>query len=189
MTYYDSFKLQQYEDDFNINILRLDLAGIWDELIEMIKRSELPDGFEGRKEWIKLGTDYRRLVEPLDIGNYYRHQKYKESGPYMGEEKWPRPKRYRFTQRWREHDQKMEVNSSSESCFLAHVEQLIVRASKESFEAMKEDILKVEREVLEWVGDEELGEDVFLDGSTFAEWWKKLPDLHRSESCLAPKFA
>ncbi|KAM7479947.1 hypothetical protein LguiA_028160 [Lonicera macranthoides] len=188
VTYYDSFKCQEYEEDFNINILRLNLAGIWDELIEMLKRSELPDRFEGRKDWIELGTEYRRLVEPLDIGNYYRHQKYKETGPYMGKENWPRPKRYRFTQRWREHDLKLAVDSSSESCFLAHVEQLIVRASKESFEAMKEDILKVEREVSEWVRDEELGEEVFVEGSTFSEWWKKLPHHHRLDSRLAPNF-
>ncbi|MED6203495.1 Protein eds1L, partial [Stylosanthes scabra] len=61
----------------------------------MLKRYELPDEFEGKKEWIELGTSFRRLVEPLDIANYYRHLKNEDTGPYMIK---ARPKRYRYTQ-------------------------------------------------------------------------------------------
>ncbi|KAK6123010.1 hypothetical protein DH2020_043257 [Rehmannia glutinosa] len=81
--YYDAFKIQKDITDFNANVKRLELAGIWDEIVEMIKRYELPDGFEGRKEWIELGTLFRRLLEPLDIANYYRHLKNEDTGPYM----------------------------------------------------------------------------------------------------------
>ena len=73
--YYDAFKVQKESNDFQANVKRLVLAGVWDEVIEMLKRYELPDEFEGDKEWIKRGTEYRRLVEPLDIANYYRHLK------------------------------------------------------------------------------------------------------------------
>ncbi|XP_022868547.1 protein EDS1B-like, partial [Olea europaea var. sylvestris] len=119
--YYDAFRNQRDTNDFNTNVKRLELAGIWDEIKEMIKRCELPDGFEGRKEWIELGTMYRRLVEPLDIANYYRHLKNEDTGPYMIK---ARPKRYRVTQRWREHAERMSVGSSSESTFWAEVEEL-----------------------------------------------------------------
>ncbi|KAH7865228.1 hypothetical protein Vadar_003894 [Vaccinium darrowii] len=178
--YYDSFKLQNDVDDFQANVKRLELAGMWDEIIEMLKRYELPDEFEGRSEWIELGTKYRRLVEPLDIANYYRHSKNDDTGPYVIK---GRPKRYRFTQRWLEHAERMEKGSSSESCFWARVEEL--RSSNKSFEDMKEDILVLETDLLKWVEHRKIGNDVFLDESTFAKWWKNLPLQHRKESCIA----
>ncbi|KAF3953056.1 hypothetical protein CMV_021460 [Castanea mollissima] len=111
---YDAFKLQETPKDFDANVKRLELAGIWDEIIEMLKRYELPDAFEGLRDWVLLGTRYRRLVEPLDIANYYRHLKNEDTGAYMIR---GRPKRYKFTQRWREHADKMPAESSGESCF------------------------------------------------------------------------
>lgn len=78
--YYDAFKVQQDEKDFQANVKRLVLAGIWDEIIEMLKKYELPDEFEGKEDWIILGTRFRRLVEPLDIANYYRHLKHEDTG-------------------------------------------------------------------------------------------------------------
>ncbi|KAI8018786.1 hypothetical protein LOK49_LG04G01999 [Camellia lanceoleosa] len=40
----------------------LELAGMWDESIEMLKRYELLDEFEGHKEWIELGTEYIQTI-------------------------------------------------------------------------------------------------------------------------------
>ncbi|KAK3028010.1 hypothetical protein RJ639_040009 [Escallonia herrerae] len=185
--YYDSFKLQNEVKDFQANVTRLELAAIWDEIIEMIKKNELPDEFEGKKEWIDLGTEFRRLVEPLDIANYYRHAKNEDAGSYMEK---GRPKRYRFTQRWREHEERMPAEPISESCYLAEVEELIITCKKRSFEDIKDRILNLEKQVHGWVQamPEVLGKEVFLDGSTFAKWWNSLPRQHKSESCLKEKF-
>lgn len=172
---YDAFRASKSADDFNANVKRLELAGIWDEIIEMLKRHELPDGFESRNEWVQLGTRYRHIVEPLDIANYYRHSKNEDTGPYVTK---GRPKRYRFTQRWREHALRMPTGSSSESCFWAEVEELSLGA----FEDVKERILILETKIEEWVRKSELGKDVFLDDSTFVKWWKLLPQQHRSVS-------
>ncbi|KAJ4974653.1 hypothetical protein NE237_007827 [Protea cynaroides] len=54
--YYDAFKLQTEREDYDANVTRLELAGIWSEIIEMLKRYELPDGFECREDWVELGT-------------------------------------------------------------------------------------------------------------------------------------
>ncbi|KAL0014290.1 hypothetical protein SO802_001359 [Lithocarpus litseifolius] len=35
---YDVFKLQETSKDFDANVKRLELVGIWDEIIEMLKR-------------------------------------------------------------------------------------------------------------------------------------------------------
>ncbi|KAG5536794.1 hypothetical protein RHGRI_024281 [Rhododendron griersonianum] len=178
--YYDSFKLQNDVEDFHANVKRLELAGMWDEIIEMLKKYELPGEFEGQEEWIKLGTEYRRLVEPLDIANYYRHLKNDDTGPYMTK---GRPKRYRFTQRWREHAERMGRGSSSESCFWAALEEL--RSSNKKFEEMEEEIVQCETDLFKWLNHGEIGKDAILDESTFSKWWKTLPFQHRGKSCIA----
>ncbi|KAK9278083.1 hypothetical protein L1049_027641 [Liquidambar formosana] len=145
----------------------------------MLKRYELPDGFEGRERWIDLGTRFRRILEPLDIANFYRHSKNEETGAYL--EGRARPKRYRYTQRWLEHAKKKPVGFYSESCFWAEVEEQ-TRKLGQSFDNK---IVQLEKDILRWVGERELGMDVFLEESTFVKWWNKLPQQHRSGSCIA----
>lgn len=176
--YYDAFKLQETIDDFNANVKRLELAGIWDEIIEMLKRYELPDSFEGRKEWIQLGTQFRGQVEPLDIANYYRHLKNEDTGPYMIR---ARPKRYRFTQRWLEHAERVQTGERSESCFWAEVEEL----RNKPFMEVQNRILSLETKAWDWSQSGLLGDDVFFPESTFTKWWKQLPTQHRLTSWIS----
>ncbi|KAE8670931.1 zinc finger CCCH domain-containing protein 5-like isoform X1 [Hibiscus syriacus] len=177
--YYDAFKISKDEDDFKANVKRLELTGIWDEIIEMLNRYELPEGFESRKEWIELATKYRRIVEPLDIANYYRHAKDEDTGPYMHK---GRPRRYRYTQRWREHALRMPVGSSAESCFWAEVEELYRNTNPGAFEDIRERTIKLEGELEEWLHNKQISNDVFLKGSTFTKWWITLPHQHKSAS-------
>ncbi|KAJ6868839.1 hypothetical protein NC651_033820 [Populus alba x Populus x berolinensis] len=149
--YYDAFKSSEEEEDFHANVARLELAGIWDVIIEMLKRYELPDEFEGLEEWIGLGTRYRRLVEPLDIANYYRHLKNEDTGPYMGK---GRPRRYKCTQKWRQHAEQLP-DEIPESCFWAEVEELCIKAG---CQGTTESILHLKTRVDKWIQNEELGE-------------------------------
>lgn len=182
VSYYDAFKLSKDADDFNANVKRLELAGIVDEIMEMLKRYELPDEFEGHREWIDIGTRYRHIVEPLDIANYYRHLKNEDTGSYLIK---GRPKRYRYTQRWLEYALKMP-GSSWESCFWAEIEELCLRTVNMGlFEDVKGHILYLERQVQKWVQDRKLGDDIFFEDSTFVKWWKTLPQQHRSGSCIS----
>uniref|UniRef100_A0A7N0TZS6 Uncharacterized protein n=1 Tax=Kalanchoe fedtschenkoi TaxID=63787 RepID=A0A7N0TZS6_KALFE len=172
--YYDSFKRSLKETDFKANVRRLELAGMWDEIIDLLKNYELPDDFEGKSEWIDLGTRFRRVMEPLDIANYYRHDKNGDTGPYL---KKGRPKRYRFTQRWLEHTNK--GIPSSESCFWAEVEELRSKGGTQA------DILRLETDIDKWTGDGVLGKDVFFKNSTFLEWWSTLDARHKATSTIA----
>uniref|UniRef100_A0A2N9EI66 EDS1 EP domain-containing protein n=1 Tax=Fagus sylvatica TaxID=28930 RepID=A0A2N9EI66_FAGSY len=178
---YDAFKLQKNSEDFQANVKRLELAGIWDEIIEMLKKYELPDAFEGQRDWVDLGTKYRRLVEPLDIANYYRHLKNEDTGAYMNR---GRPKRYKFTQRWLEHARRTPAGSSGESWVWAEVEELRIKTnSTGGFEQVKEDVLKLERQINTWNQEKVLASDV-LKKSTFTKWWDTLPQEHKSNSCI-----
>ncbi|KAE9608480.1 hypothetical protein Lal_00030135 [Lupinus albus] len=182
--YYDAFKLQKDPNEgFQANVKRLELAAIWDEIIELLRKYDLPDTLEGDKDWIKIGTRFRKLVEPLDISNYYRHLRHVESGPYMDK---GRPKRYRYTQRWFEHYKRKPEEQISESCFWAEVENLWYKTSNKmnSFEDVKTEVEKIEGQIKTWVDDKELDKDIFVEGSTLVKWWNSLPQQHRQGSCL-----
>ncbi|GMH21451.1 hypothetical protein Nepgr_023293 [Nepenthes gracilis] len=149
LCYYDAFKLQREDEDFHRNVNRLDLAGLWDKIVEMVKRYELPDDFEEKEDWVELGTQYRRIVEPLDIANYYRHLKNEDTGPYMIN---GRPRRYKYIQRWLEHAEAIQPESIPDSCFWAEVEELSIVTSNgnaESFDDIKERVLQLEENVLQ----------------------------------------
>ncbi|KAK9021130.1 hypothetical protein V6N11_011132 [Hibiscus sabdariffa] len=166
--YYDAFRISKDEDDFKANVKRLELTGIWDEIIEMLNRYELPEGFESRKDWIELATKYRWMVEPLDIANYYRHAKNEDTGPYMYK---GRPRRYKYTQRWREHALRLPVGSSAESCFWAEVEELLLYTTTkpEAFEDIRERTVYLERKLEEWFRSNQIGNDVFLKDTSLTK--------------------
>ncbi|XP_039163893.1 protein EDS1L-like [Eucalyptus grandis] len=161
--YYDAFKLQKEEEDFRVNVKRLELADIWDEIIEMLRQEELPDIFEAAEEWEALGTRFRRLVEPIDIANYYRHSKDGVSGPYMGE---GRPSRYKYTQRWREHAKQLPKGSCGESCFWAEVEELNLASANEK----RQKALELKEKLKQWHEKGEIREDASTKDTALVKW-------------------
>ncbi|KAL3716932.1 hypothetical protein ACJRO7_008499 [Eucalyptus globulus] len=180
--YYDAFKMQKKEQDFKANVKRLELATIWDEIIEMVRHGQLPDEFEAEKEWVDLGTQFRRLVEPIDIANYYRHKKNEDAGPYMIR---GRPSRYHYPQRWRENAEQLDRDSSGESCFWAEVEELEDEVTnKRPWKEIENRVLTLEKNLRKWYDKEEVEKDVFLEDSTLVKWWRSLPDDHKANSCI-----
>lgn len=142
--YYDAFKISNDTRDSDPNVSRFLLAGIWDEIIEMLRKYELPDEFEAIKRWIQIGTRYRHLVEPLDIANYYRHSRGELTRRYM--KKGGRPKRYKYTQIWLEHYQKLQIGTCGESCFWAEVEELLKQThSAEAIYGERDRVLELQR--------------------------------------------
>jgi len=149
--YYDAFKIKQRRQlDFKANLKRVELAGYWDEIKLMmvsieqdtvngsvekfIYKDELPDDFQCREEWVRLGTHYRLLVEPLDIANYYRLGNHEDStGHYLVG---GRPRRYKMLQKWLEDNEENNqiltrptrtdhpAMFTQDSCFCAYVEEI-----------------------------------------------------------------
>ncbi|KAG2257466.1 hypothetical protein Bca52824_076760 [Brassica carinata] len=158
--YYDSFKYSNEEKDFKANVSRAELAGLFDEVLGLVKKGLLPDGFEGHKEWIELSTRYRRLIEPLDISNYHRHLKNEDTGPYMLK---GRPNRYKHAQRGYEHELLKAGKSSEEieesgcgSCFWADVEELKGKA----YESVE--VKRFEKLVEGWITNREIDDDKYF---------------------------
>lgn len=59
MGFYDAHRTRTDEKDFHSNVTTLQLGGIRNEIIDMLKRFELPDEFKGKKEWIAYATKLR----------------------------------------------------------------------------------------------------------------------------------
>ncbi|KAL4566568.1 hypothetical protein LXL04_030686 [Taraxacum kok-saghyz] len=150
--YYEAFKLQNEHKDFEANLDRLEMAKIFDVIVEMVMREDLPDEFEGQKDWVVVGTEFRRLTEPLDIANYYRHLK---GDGYIDF----RPKRYKFTQRWYEHANGMDFELYSESSFVAKVEEIkkgVEETKKKTVEVVKDELASVEKDIQKWKSDDKI---------------------------------
>ncbi|CAJ1975214.1 unnamed protein product [Sphenostylis stenocarpa] len=183
--FYDGFREHKKPEDFKANVTRLEVAGVWDEIIEKLRSYELPDEFEAKREWIDLGTRCRELVEPLDIANYYRHGRHYEddASSYMAR---GRPKRYRYPQRWLEHAERRPQEPNSASCFWAEVEELRYKTgtSGASCRGVKERVERLEAQIKAWNEKGELAKDVFLEGSTLVKWWRTLPPEHKQQSCI-----
>ncbi|KAK1407265.1 hypothetical protein QVD17_38879 [Tagetes erecta] len=169
--YYEAFKLQNEYVDFQANVNRLEQAKIWDVIIEMVMRKDLPDEFEVWDELVALGTCFRRLYEPLDIANYYRHAK---GDGYLA----VRPKRYKFTQRWYEHKNVTRFELVSESNFVAEVEELmkeVIKPKNKTIEEIKQGFESITKKVNERICDEKIvNEDVFWGKYILSKLQEKL---------------
>lgn len=93
------YKEGRSQREKNVSNMRQLLANFWDETMELFKKKQLPDDFQVQRKWIYAGHNYRLLVEPLDIANYYRKEKHYDSGHYRMN---GRPSRYRILQQWYE---------------------------------------------------------------------------------------
>uniref|UniRef100_A0A0D6QTK3 Fungal lipase-like domain-containing protein n=1 Tax=Araucaria cunninghamii TaxID=56994 RepID=A0A0D6QTK3_ARACU len=199
--YYDCFKLHREKKDFDANLARLRLAGFWDEIKDMVDRKELPDDFETEEEWIKAGSVYRMLVEPLDIANYYRLGKHEDTGHYLAK---GRPRRYMLVEKWLEAQQLRRGKGSpvhmngngnlsltSDSCLWAYLEEISytmvktgVLAGEELSLELRSDLDSFERRVKNLIENKELAKDMLLEESSFVKWWKMLPSFLKSRSLL-----
>eukprot|EP01018_Ginkgo_biloba_P017926 Gb_07500 [translate_table: standard] len=191
--YYDSFKLQKNESDFKANLCRLVLAGFWDKIVDMVEKHELPDDFPCREHWIKAGTAFRLLVEPLDIANYYRLDKDEDSGHYLSK---GRPRRYRILEKWLEGKKqgtttRTEARSLTQnSCFWGYLEEVSRSISRYSNMNEKPAEVKLiseefQKRVKLMVDSHDLSAEVFLPESSFIKWWQtQLTPQERSSSPL-----
>ncbi|KAH9304200.1 hypothetical protein KI387_008604, partial [Taxus chinensis] len=128
--YYDSFKQLSNKKDFKVNLYRKSLETFWDEIVEMVEKHELPSIFRFLHKWINAGTAYRRLVEPLDIADYYKNHEGNESYLSQG----VRPHRHSALEKWMKEKDQTRIGRekkprtkfaslTEDSCFWAHVKE------------------------------------------------------------------
>eukprot|EP00253_Pinus_taeda_P013158 PITA_13158 len=189
ITYYDSFKERNDKKDIDANIRRVKSAEFWDGIIEMWEKHELPCDFQSQNKWINAGTAYRRLVEPLDIAEYYRMSNGK--GNYLLD---GRPNRYKVLQKWMEDKEKTRssrgkksrtklASLTQDSCFWAYLEEALkdLENLKQLQHQKPESLEKFEGYVTKMIKDCDISADVFLEGSSFMEWWKEWKEYRQNQ--------
>ncbi|KAI4351500.1 hypothetical protein L6164_005866 [Bauhinia variegata] len=179
MGYYDSYKKAYLQSDHDVVLYKKDLTLYWKKMVEEVQMKPQKEEAAFRTRWLFAGTNYRRMVEPLDIADHYNskgkdYQSHR-SEHYIQLEKWLEENKTTS-----DHPKKQNVESilTFESCFWARVEEaLLLLSSAESSGAEKEEarleLFKFEEYVFGLLKNYEVSPEIFLEESSFMDWWNK----------------
>ncbi|PKI34330.1 hypothetical protein CRG98_045246, partial [Punica granatum] len=129
--YYDSYKIKRLMRDHRVVEFKRILTDYWEKLVEEVEKKPQKEDVPLRKEWLYGGTNFRRMVEPLDIADYYKvkgRRDYWNGGRlncYKKLEKWLKKAKKPDTSL---NTRKQNIRSSmtEDSCFWAQVEEAMI---------------------------------------------------------------
>ncbi|XP_062010032.1 senescence-associated carboxylesterase 101-like isoform X1 [Rosa rugosa] len=183
--YYDRYRNQGNISDVNVNEYKKKLMNYWEDSVAEVENKPQIEGAHFRVRWLWAGTNYRRMVEPLHIADYYRDggKNYKSDGK--------RPKQFILLEDWLTKVVKPEATPSKskketvgsslneDSCFWAHVEEarslckLVKNGSVEEKERAVQELKNFEADVYGSLKNYALSPEIFLEKSSFMQWWKE----------------
>ncbi|XP_059623826.1 senescence-associated carboxylesterase 101-like [Cornus florida] len=176
--YYDSYKNALAKG--TVVMYHRRLTNYWKTMVE--EADKLPQKEETffRTRWLYAGTSYRRMVEPLDIADYYRRGKrdYITQG---------RSKHYVVLEKWlndapRYASKRTAAGSlTDDSCFWAHVEEAILsckllqsgEASQADKESSRVKLIEFDCYAMNLINNFGVSTEVFLEQSSFMRWWRE----------------
>ncbi|KAL0554906.1 hypothetical protein IC582_008836 [Cucumis melo] len=185
--YYDSYKNQMSEPDIRVAEFKKILQVYWENKVEEAERKPLRDGAPFDVKLLFGGTNYRRMVEPLDIAEHYRKG--------LKDYKSHRPKHYTKLEQWFKDLKTPDSSSMQEeavssiltvdSLFWVHVEEAILACdlvregdcSEEEREAELAKLTEFEDYVLELMRNYAVSSEIFLPHSTFMKWWEEYDEI------------
>ncbi|XP_031479396.1 senescence-associated carboxylesterase 101-like [Nymphaea colorata] len=185
MDYYDCFKERNAERDYDVINFKNVLNRYWKETVEEAENNPQTSDVPLRDRFLFSGTTYRRMVEPLDIADYYRKPRNRD---YVNKKRAPH---YETLERWHEASVKSKKEEPKEkkakimtedSCFWAHVEEaaLTVKELKGrreqgdmELDGLRNKLKNFEGYVWKLIGNHALSTTVFFERSTFMKWWKQ----------------
>lgn len=92
-TYWEDIIVRPFDD--KLRKAQRKLNGFWDRTIDAYVDGNLPDDFFARgNTWLQSGHNYRMIVEPIDIADYYNNPGWDRRGHYL--ESSNRPFRFKF---------------------------------------------------------------------------------------------
>ncbi|KAI9121382.1 hypothetical protein K1719_008415 [Acacia pycnantha] len=180
--YYDCYKSEWFPRDLDVVMYVRILTNYWKDMVEEVDKQPQKEGVTFRLRWLYAGTNYRRMVEPLDIAQYYMEGKH----DYINQ---GRSKHYKQLQKWQEEDKKTEpINKRNvqsiltiDSCFWARVEEALTSLQKckpagsitEQKKVAIENLEKFEEYVYGLLKDYSVSPEIFLEGSSYMKWWNE----------------
>nr|XP_048327582.1 senescence-associated carboxylesterase 101-like [Ziziphus jujuba var. spinosa] len=177
--YYDSYKEKKGMCDFNVEVFKEKLTLYWIDMVKEVENKPQKDGSSFRTRYLGAGTNYRRMVEPLDIAEYYKENK-------LNYETQGRSRHYIRLEEWLNEENNSESNQNNskkenvasiltiDSCFWAKVEEAIILLKTEKIGA-EEKVKKLkdfESDVWGLLTKYEVSSEIFLTESSFMKWWK-----------------
>ncbi|OIW06682.1 hypothetical protein TanjilG_04076 [Lupinus angustifolius] len=180
--YYDSFRNMYSHFDLDVIGFQKNLTKYWEKMVEEAEMKPQKEGSQFRTRWLYAGTNYRRMVEPLVIAEYYRDK----GQDYVNKK---RSKHLKKLENWlnegneRTRDSLNKTNKHNvesiltlDSCFWAHVEEAII-ACKEfkelNNEKAKNKLDEFEKYVYNLLKNYAVSPEIFLSGSSYIKWWNE----------------
>ncbi|RDY09715.1 Senescence-associated carboxylesterase 101, partial [Mucuna pruriens] len=186
--YYDSYRngTSNSTIDQDVITFRKKLTNYWEAMVEEAEMKPQTEGAAFRTRWLYGGTNYRRMVEPLDIAEYYKNG----GKDYVQNQ---RSRHYKVLEEWLEEGKKdtSDSNSSSrknveliltiDSCFWAHVEEALllckqlqnVESSVTEKEEATKKLLEFEEYVYGLLNRYQVSPEIFLEKSSYMKWWNQ----------------
>ncbi|XP_065878743.1 senescence-associated carboxylesterase 101 [Euphorbia lathyris] len=197
--YYDSHKNHLCNKhvsptDIDVTKHKKFLSRYWIDMVEEAEKKPQKEGAFIRMTWLLAGTNYRRMVEPLDVAEHYANGKrnYEAEG---------RSKHYVLLEKWQKESAEISTtdalppskkkkqnvggNLTEDSCFWAKVEEGI--ASREVLkdagcdsrakESSMQYLIELEQYVMEQIKNYAVSPEIFLGGSSFMQWWDGYKDI------------
>ncbi|XP_014512569.1 senescence-associated carboxylesterase 101 isoform X2 [Vigna radiata var. radiata] len=196
--YYDCFKKDTSTDDQDVIPSQKRLRNYWSDMVEEAEMKPQTEAAAFRTRWLFAGTNYRRMVEPLYIAEYYAkdlRKDYEAKG---------RSRHYIVLEKWLEEDKKEKGDSNGktrrnvesiltfDSCFWAKLEEALLLCGQlensTGNEEGKGKLVEFENYVYESLKKYEVSPEIFLKGSSYMSWWNKYKesaDNHRLASFMS----
>ncbi|KAM4072957.1 hypothetical protein ACB094_11G179100 [Castanea mollissima] len=184
--YYDRYKNGNDRSDIKLVEYIRGLTCYWEEMVDQAEKRPQTVGASLRTRSLFGGTNYRRMIEPLDIADYYKagKQDYINQGRskhYIILEQLLKVKETEKPPSGPNELKKQNVASSltEDSCFWAHVEEALISckllSSGESNDIEKETnkLIEFENYVYGLMKNYAVSSEIFLPGSSFMTWWKE----------------
>ncbi|XP_050282329.1 senescence-associated carboxylesterase 101-like [Quercus robur] len=188
--YYDRYKNKLDTSDIKVEEHMRRLTYYWEDMVDQAEKRPQTVGASLRTRSLFGGTNYRRMIEPLDIADYYKagKQDYINQG---------RSKHYIILEQLLKETEKpssgpnklkkQNVASSltEDSCFWAHVEEARIscqllssgESSDEKKDSAKKELIEFEKYVFDLMKNYAVSSEIFLPGSSFMKWWGEYREI------------
>ncbi|AES74541.2 putative carboxylesterase [Medicago truncatula] len=182
--YYDSYKKMNSTDDHDVVTRHKKLSNYWKKMVQDSLMKPQKEGASLRTRWLYGGTTYRRMVEPLEIAQFYLNggKDYvttERSSHYKQLEDWLVEAAATTTSSNVTKD-KVESILTLDSCFWAYVEEALISCKKldeklsdiEKDEATRK-LVEFENYVYGLLKEYAVSPEIFLSESSYMAWWSQ----------------
>ncbi|XP_059452082.1 senescence-associated carboxylesterase 101-like isoform X2 [Corylus avellana] len=190
--YYDMFKNPYVSRNNTVERFKKSLTCYWIDMVDEKEKMPQRKGAAFATRFLFSGTNYRRMVEPLDIAEYYRDGE----TDYIAK---GRTKHYKLLKQWLDEDessasrpnnpkkQNLKGGLTEDSCFWAYVEEALISVnalsngqySSNDMDKHKRSLIQFDDYVWGMLKNYAVSPEIFLEKSSFMKWWKEYSEIIR----------